>query len=350
MQFKQTFLIITLLASSSVIHSHDIAMRHRLDKDGNEIKDLPERVAWDMALPFIQSDETITRDSIIGTTSEKREALFTDLEKDQHPRPGFLFYGIAGTGKTLTGQALANTLDAVFMHVNIGNVIDHNRHAGKEVVHELFVYARQWAKKGRKVIIFLDDIHECGKRGAQQDSNALSITRALYAEMKKPVENKKITVITATKKQPEEIDEVFLDDSLFQVINFDVPDKESRKKILSHYFKQTIYCKRRNPLNIDEEILDQTEGLSGGKLKEFVEHAVAAVAKRNDDWFNVNDLNYAEKECKSKLKAKPVEQQSKEVIIKQEDQGWGKTLFFGAVAVVGTVGAAVAKACIDKKK
>ncbi|MGM9941731.1 MAG: replication-associated recombination protein A [Bulleidia sp.] len=100
-------------------------------------------------------DEVVGQKHIIG----KDRLLYRAIKADR--LSSLIFYGPPGTGKTTLARVIANTSSSAFFQVNATT-------AGKKDMEAVIAQAKQvMAEKGRKSILFIDEIHRFNK--AQQD-------------------------------------------------------------------------------------------------------------------------------------------------------------------------------------
>lgn len=100
-------------------------------------------------------DEVVGQKHIIG----KDRLLYRAIRADR--LSSLIFYGPPGTGKTTLARVIANTSSSAFFQVNATT-------AGKKDMEAVITQAKQiMVEKGRKSILFIDEIHRFNK--AQQD-------------------------------------------------------------------------------------------------------------------------------------------------------------------------------------
>lgn len=178
------------------------------------------------------------------------------------PPNGVLLYGPPGTGKTMLAKAVATSTNSTFIEIVASELVQKFIGEGAKLVKDIFRIAREKAPS----IIFIDEIDalaadrlDIGTGGEREVQRTFM---QLLTEMDgfKSLDN--VKVIAATNRI-DIIDEAILRPGRFdRLIEISLPDKESRKNILS------IHSKSMSLDNIDfSHVAEQTEGMSGADLK-----------------------------------------------------------------------------------
>jgi transitional endoplasmic reticulum ATPase len=211
------------------------------------------------------------------------------------PPKGILLYGSPGTGKTLLAKAVAKESEANFIQVKGPSLLSMWVGKSEEGIRKVFERARQVSP----CIIFFDEIDAlAGKRGADHGSKVTErVLNQLLSEMDGIVDLKNVVVIAATNR-PDMLDSALLRPGRFdRILLVDVPDKESRKKIIEIHTQNM-------PLTKDvkiENLIRKTEGFVGADIESLVREA-AMLALRN----NINAKNVSMKDFENALvKVKP---------------------------------------------
>lgn len=178
---------------------------------------------------------------------------------DWAPR-NILFHGFPGTGKTMTAKALANETRSTLFLVRATDLIGEYVGDGSKRIHELFQSALEKAPS----VIFIDELDAIGLDRSYQAvrGDVSEVVNALLTELEGLHENKGIVTIAATNNPL--ILDAALRSRFEEEMEFKLPTKEERLKILQHYAK-------KSPLKVEapmKEYVGRTEGFSGRDLKE----------------------------------------------------------------------------------
>jgi putative ATPase len=148
---------------------------------GVELFEHPEDNAPPPAAPLADRmrprrlDEIVGQDAIVGTDATLRRAVA------QGRLPSLILWGPPGCGKTTLARVLAHELDAEFREVSAVS-------SGVQELRDVVAAARTHRSRGRRTILFIDEIHRFNK--GQQDA-------VLPA-----VENGTVVLIGATTENP----------------------------------------------------------------------------------------------------------------------------------------------------
>ena len=191
------------------------------------------------------------------------------------PPRGILLYGPPGTGKTLLAKAVAKESEANFISVKGPSLLSMWVGKSEEGVRKIFERARQVAP----CIVFFDEIDAlAGKRGMDMGNKVTErVLNQLLAEIDGLEGLKDVTIIGATNR-PDMLDPAILRPGRFdRVLLVDVPDKESRKKILDIHLKNTPLDKSVNV----ETLVTKTEGFVGADIESLVREAALAALRKD---------------------------------------------------------------------
>jgi cell division protease FtsH len=189
---------------------------------------------------------------------------------------GILLEGPPGTGKTLIAKAIATESNATFISVSASEFVELFVGIGASKVRNIFQKARQNSPS----IIFIDEIDSVGRKrsggsnvgGNEEREQTLN---QLLAEMDGFTPNDNVIVIAATNRK-DILDSALLRPGRFdRIINIPLPDRDSRKDILSLYMKNKNMEK-----NIKLDFLaDLTSGFSGAQIKNLINEAAINAAR-----------------------------------------------------------------------
>ncbi|KIH45635.1 ATPase, AAA family, partial [Ancylostoma duodenale] len=165
------------------------------------------------------------RDIAITTANTRRnKGLFRNV----------LFYGPPGTGKTLFAKSLAQHSGLDYAILTGGDIAPMGRE-GVSAIHKVF----DWAQSSRKgLIVFIDEadafLQKRSKEAMSEDTRA-----ALNAFLFRTGEQSRRFMLVVASNQPEQFDWA-VNDRLDQLVEFELPGRPERERILLQYFEEHI--------------------------------------------------------------------------------------------------------------
>jgi len=205
--------------------------------------------------------------------------LYPELYKrfDKKPIKGILLYGPPGCGKTLIGKATAYNLTKeysarvgkevkeYFMYVSGPKILNMWLGETERMVRDIFRTAREKAKEGRLVFIFMDEAESVLR--TRSSGRYLNISNTVVpqfcAELDGLVTLENVVLIL-TSNRPDYIDPAVLrPERIDRKVKVSRPDKHATQQILG------IYLHERIPL--DPQVLQRYGGEVDCARKELVE-------------------------------------------------------------------------------
>ncbi|MEM3898139.1 MAG: ATP-binding protein [Nitrososphaerota archaeon] len=191
----------------------------------------------------IQNPPPIKWDDVIGLEQAKKAILESiiypmkrpDLFPLGWPR-GILLFGPPGCGKTMIAAAVANEIDAVFMHVDASLIMSKWLGESERNIAKIFNAARKYESSGKPVIIFIDEVDSLAAMRLNEVGGEARARNQLIKEMDGLLDKgrKSLIYILAATNKPWLLDEPFI--RRFQKrIYIGLPNYEARLKLFQYY-------------------------------------------------------------------------------------------------------------------
>jgi proteasome-associated ATPase len=211
---------------------------------------------------------------------------------DTKPIKGLLLYGPPGCGKTLIGKAIAYNLTKeyskrvghevkeYFMTISGPKILNMWLGETERMVREIFATAREKAKEGRLVFIFMDEAEAVLRtRSSGRYLNISNTVVPQFCAELDGLQSLENVVLVLTSNRPDYIDPAVLrPERIDRKVKITRPDRESTAQILG------IYLHDRIPL--DPAVLAKWDGEVDCARKDLVEATVEHLwAKRRENEF-----------------------------------------------------------------
>ncbi|WP_395142626.1 AAA family ATPase [Armatimonas sp.] len=225
----------------------------------------------------------IIRDAI------EKPLLYPELYERFGKRPlkGILLYGPPGCGKTLIGKATAynltkefnqqtgQNLKEYFMYINGPKILNMWLGESERQVREIFATAREKAKDGHLVFIFIDEAESIlrTRNSGRWTNISNTVVPQFCAEMDGLVSSANV-VVMLTSNRPDYIDPAILrPERIDRRVKVKRPDKKASRDILAIYLNENV------PL--DCALLEAHNGDKRAAAAELVDNTVAHLWRKD---------------------------------------------------------------------
>jgi AAA family ATPase len=211
-----------------------------------------------------------------------------------------LFYGVPGTGKTMTARALANEVNASFIAVRATDLVGEFVGDGSKRIHELY----STASESSPTVVFIDEMDAIALDRSYQSvrGDVSEVVNALLSELDGIRENEGVVTIAATNS-PAMLDRA-IRSRFEEELEFKTPTRRERREILENYAKLLPI-----PINAElKKIAHRTKGFSGRDLKEkILKSALYKAMLAESEKISENHLEESLKEINSEGSKPPRE-------------------------------------------
>ena len=217
--------------------------------------------------------------------------LYPELYRrfDKKPLKGILLYGPPGCGKTLIGKATAYNLtqeyrkrtgrkvQEYFMYINGPKILNMWVGESERMVRKIFATARQRAKDGNLVFIFIDEAEALlrTRSSGRVFDIANTVVPQFSAEMDGLISAENV-VVMLTSNRPDYIDPAILrPQRIDRKVKVERPNRNGSREILNIYLTPD--------LPLDPELLAKHGGNPAAAREELMDRTIEFLFARNEE-------------------------------------------------------------------
>ena len=193
---------------------------------------------------------------------------------------GILLFGPPGCGKTLIAYALANEVNAALINVSPATIMSKWLGEAEKNVAKVFEKAREIARRGTPVIIFIDEVDGLLQEYGEEVGGEKRVRNQFLMEMdglKEKENNKLLVFVVGTTNKPWKLDIGFIR-RFEKRIYVPPPDKRVRKQLFKHYIKKLSESYEIEDIDYDK-LAELTEGYSSADIYSIVKETQANLAE-----------------------------------------------------------------------
>ncbi|GAA4460575.1 hypothetical protein GCM10023189_35870 [Nibrella saemangeumensis] len=273
------------LMSGRLLLDHDWLNKVLLGRDATPIfgAEFPARrietlMTWD---DLVLHPQTMEQIADIRLWMEHNEQVMQDANLARKIKPGYrvLFYGPAGTGKTLTASLIGKEFDLPVYRIDLSQVV--SKYIGETEKHIESVFTRASRKKW---ILFFDEADALfGKRTNVQSAHDKYANQEVSYLLQRIEEYEGLLILASNFKN--NIDDAFLR-RFHNIIHFPVPNANERYRLWTRCLPESL--KAENELNW-EAIASQYE-ITGAGIVNVMQYASLKAFSRRANTLQQRDI------------------------------------------------------------
>ncbi|HHC18884.1 MAG TPA: AAA family ATPase, partial [Euryarchaeota archaeon] len=193
---------------------------------------------------------------------------------------GILLFGPPGCGKTLIAYALANEINAALINVSPATIMSKWLGEAEKNVAKVFEKAREIARRGTPVIIFIDEVDGLLQEYDEEVGGEKRVRNQFLMEMdglKEKENNKLLVFVVGTTNKPWKLDIGFIR-RFEKRIYVPPPNKRVRKQLFKHYIEKLSESYEIEDIDYDK-LAELTEGYSSADIYSIVKETQANLAE-----------------------------------------------------------------------
>lgn len=191
---------------------------------------------------------------------------------------GALFWGPPGTGKTITGRALARETGAAFHALNLADLKGAVLGDSVKNVERAFRRARESSPS----ILFIDEIDAVAADRGDADKYEQEMVTALLQEMDGVHRHDGYVLLVGTTNRIGDLDPAFRS-RLTYTVEFPAHDREALAEILSRRLARLPLGEETDPDALAERVLAEADGFSARAVEQLIARATTRAALRAGD-------------------------------------------------------------------
>lgn len=246
--------------------------------DELHVKKLTTQFVWDA---LVVSDDVLKQIREIETWILYQEKLMNNREMARFLKQGYkaLFYGPAGTGKTLTATLLGKKTGREVYRIDLSQV--GSRYIGETEKNLSALFDR--AESNDRILFFDEADALFGKRTGVRDSHDRYASQEVSYLLQRILDYKGLLILACRQKK--KVDKAFLR-RLQSVIHFSIPGPEERLKLWEKGFGNS--AKREAKIDLRKIAADYE--LSGGAIVNIIQHCIPDAMNRKERIIRYVDL------------------------------------------------------------